>query len=283
MDLLEILGAVGGSGEHHRERQILIGRIEQNAEQIQNFFGGAGAARENDDAVPQPHERFQALFDVRHDDQLAHDRIRRLRGDDAGLGDPEVAAILDALFRVADGRPFHGPFHGARAAARADIQAAQPQLIADLFRVVVLEAADGMPAPANHEIGPHLQFQYPGIAQDVKYRIGDAGGRIEIVAPAFHDFVGDEHHVAQHREQMILQAPDHDAVDEGRRGRILDLELDAPRLAHDAQVEVSVLLEYQTRIVDIAAGIEHGERALAKQGIQAALAGIQQLGDFLLR
>ncbi len=42
-------------------------------------------------------------------------------------------------------------------------------------------------------------------------------------------------------------------------------------------------VEDHPRIVDIAAGIEHGERALAKQGVQAALPGIEQFRDFLLR
>ncbi len=82
---------------------------------------------------------------------------------------------------------------------------------------------------------------------------------------------------------MILQAPDHDAVDESRRRCILDLELDAPRLRHDAQIEVAVLLEYQPRIVDFTAGIEHRKRALAKQGVQTALPGIQKFRDLLLR
>ena len=106
---------------------------------------------------------------------------------------------------------------------------------------------------------------------------------LQVEAAAFHDLVGDEHHVAQHREQVILQAADHLAVDEGRGRRVLDLELDAPGLAHDPQIEVLVFLEDRPRIVDIAAGVQHGERALAEQRIQAALPGIEQLGDFLLR
>ncbi len=81
---------------------------------------------------------------------------------------------------------------------------------------------------------------------------------------------------------MVLQAADHHAVDErGGRG-IFDLELDAPGLAHDAQIEIAVLFEYHARIVDLAAGIEDRQRALAKQGVEAALAGIQQFGDLLL-
>jgi hypothetical protein len=38
--------------------------------------------------MAQSHEGFEALFDVRHDDQLAHDGVGRLGGNDSGLGDP---------------------------------------------------------------------------------------------------------------------------------------------------------------------------------------------------
>src|SRR5882757_1118538 len=283
VDLLEILGAVGRTREHNREGQVLIGGIEQYAEQVQNLFGRSGAAGKNHDAVPQAHERFEALFNVRHDDQLAHDGVGRLRGNDAGFGDPQVPAIGNALFRMTDGRSLHRPLHRTRTAAGTDIQAAQAEFVAYFFRIVVLEASNGVPAPADHEIGPHLQLQYARVAQDVENRIGNAGRGIEVITAALHDFVGDEHHIAQHGEQVVFETPDHDAVDKCRRRRVLDLELDAPGLAHDAKVEVAILFKDRARIVDFAAGVEHGERALPKQGIQAALPGIQQFGDFLLR
>src|SRR5258708_29848800 len=108
-----------------------------------------------------------------------------------------------------------------------------------------------MAAPAHHEIRPHLELQNARIAQDMKHRVGDAGGGTEVEAAAFHDLIRNEHHVAQHREQMILQSPDHHPVDESSRRRVLDLELDAPGLAHDAQVEVAVLLDYHPGIVDV--------------------------------
>ncbi len=177
MDLLEVLRAVGRTRENHGKGQIAIGRIEQNAEQVQDFLRRAGAARENHDAVPQSDEGFQALFDVRHDHQLTDDGIGRFGRDDAGLGDPQVAAVDDALLGVPDGRALHGALHGARAAARAHVQAAQPQLIADFLGVVVFDPPDGMAAPAHHQIRPHLQFQNARIAQDMKYGVGDARRR----------------------------------------------------------------------------------------------------------
>ena len=173
--------------------------------------------------------------------------IRRLGRDDARLGDAQVAAVDDALLGVPDGRALHRSLHGAGPAAGAHVEAAQPELVADFLGVVVLDAPDGMPAPAHHQVRPHLQLQHPRVAQDVKYRVGDARGGRQIEAAALDDLVGDEHHVAQHREQMILQAPDHFPVDECRGRRVLDLELDAPGPAHDAQIEVPVLCRRSAR------------------------------------
>ena len=180
----KVVLAVRRAGEHHRERHGAVRRIEQDAEQIQDLLRRTGAARKNDDAVTHTHERFQPLLDIRHDDQLADDRIGRLGGDDAGLGDAEVAAVDDALLRMADGRAFHRTLHRAGTAARAHVEAAQAELVAHFLRVVVLEAPDGMPAPAHHEIGPHLRLEHPRVAQDVKYGVGDARRGRQIEAPA---------------------------------------------------------------------------------------------------
>jgi hypothetical protein len=176
MDLVEVLGAVGWTCENHGERQFTILRIEQNAQQVQDLLGRARTARKNDDAMAQPHESFQTLFDVRHDHQLADDGVGRFGRDDAGLGDAQVPPADDALLRVPDGRALHGALHGAGTAPRAHVQAAKPDFIADFLRIVVFDPPDGVAAPANDEIRPHLQFQNPGIAQDMKYRIGDARG-----------------------------------------------------------------------------------------------------------
>ena len=202
-------------------------------EQIEDLLGGAGAARKDHDAVRDAHERLEALLDVRHDHELIDDRIRRLGGDDAGLGEADVAPGADALLGVPDGRALHRALHGARAAARAHIEAAQAHLVPDLLGVLVLGVADGMAAPADDQVRPHLEVQQARIAQDVEHGVGDVCGFVEIEAAALDDLVRDEHDVAQHGEQVLLDAADHLAVDEGRRGRVADLELDAPCVAHD--------------------------------------------------
>ncbi len=172
-DLLEIRRALARTGQHDRQGLLLVRGIEQDAEEIEDLLGGAGAAREHHDAVREAHEGFEALLDVRHDDQLVDDRIGRLRGDDAGLGDADVAAVLDALLGVADGRPFHRALHRARSAAGADIEAAQPHLIADALAVLVLVGADRMPAPAHHQVRPRLVVEHARVAQHVEHGVGD--------------------------------------------------------------------------------------------------------------
>ena len=76
---------------------------------------------------------------------------------------------------------------------------------------------------------------------------------------------------------------DHLAIDEGRGRRIADLQFDAPGVAHDLHVEVAVALEDLLGVVVVAAGVEHCERAIAKQRVKPGLTGIEQLVDFGLR
>ena len=50
----EVVGALAaGPVKHDRQRLLGVRRVEQDAEQVEDFLGGAGAAREHDDAVRQ--------------------------------------------------------------------------------------------------------------------------------------------------------------------------------------------------------------------------------------
>ena len=160
---------------------------------------------------------------------------------------------------------------------------AQAEFVADLLGVVVLVAADRVAAPAHDDVGPHARLQHAGVAQDVVHRVGDALRTREVEAAVLVDLVVDVEDVAQHREQVFLDAADHLAVDEGRGRRVAQLELDAPGLAHDADVEVVVALEDRLRVVGLAAGVQHGERAAAIERVEAALRGVEQPVDLLLR
>ena len=120
---------------------------------------------------------------------------------------------------------------------------AQAELVADVLGVLVLGGVDRVAAPAHDEVRARLVVEQVRVAQHVEHRVGDGGGVGEVEAPAGDDLVGDEHHVAQHREQVLLDAADHLAVDEGGRRGILHLELHAPGMAQDADLEVAVAVE----------------------------------------
>jgi hypothetical protein len=106
--------------------------------------------------------------------------------------------------------------------------------------------------------------------------VGDRLGLIEPEAAALHDLVGDVDDVAQHREQVFLDAADHLAVDEGRGRRVVDLQPDPPGVTHDLHVELAVPVEQLLGVVAVAAGVEHGERALAEQRVHARVAAAAQ-------
>src|SRR6266702_2350509 len=120
-DVIEIDRAFPGSGEYDGKGLIAIRRLEQQADQVQDFFRGPGAARENNYAVREAHERLEALFDVGQDHQLIDDRVRRLGGDDAGLCNTDITAMLDTLLGVSDGRALHRALHRSRSTACTDV------------------------------------------------------------------------------------------------------------------------------------------------------------------
>src|SRR5690554_417270 len=99
--------------------------MEQNTQQVENFFGSAYATGKDHDAVAQSYKGFQAFLDVGHHHQFVDQRVGGFGGDNAGLGDTDVAPIGHALLGVRQVGSFHRPFHGTRTAAGADIQLAQ--------------------------------------------------------------------------------------------------------------------------------------------------------------
>ena len=124
VDAPEVLLGALRPREYEGERQAGVVRVEQNSEQIENFFGRSGTAGEDNNPVSSTDKGFQPLFDVGEDDQLVDDGVGRFGGDDSRFGKAEIATG-DALFCVANGGALHRAFHGARAAAGADVQVAQ--------------------------------------------------------------------------------------------------------------------------------------------------------------
>ena len=64
--------------------------------------------------------------------------------------------------------------------------------------------------------------------------------------------------VAQHREQVLLDAADHAPIHERGGRRIVQFELDAPRLAHDVDIEIGIAVEDRTGVVGLAAAVQDG-------------------------
>ena len=66
-------------------------------------------------------------------------------------------------------------------------------------------------------------------------------------------------------------------------GALLQLELHAPGLAHDADLEILVALEDRSRVVGLTARIQHRERAAPVKRVQPATRGVEQAVHLLLR
>jgi hypothetical protein len=169
--------------------------------------------------------------------------------------------------------PFIGPFIAPGPAAGADVEPAQAEVIADLFRVVVFDARDRMTAPADDRIRPHVRHQHARLLQDVEHRIGDAFARVQIEPAVVLDLGADVDQIAQHREQVLPDAFDHAAVDERARRCMLDVEYQTARALDDLDAEVVIGVEQRGGIVGVVAGVQHGERAAAEQFENARVGG----------
>jgi hypothetical protein len=115
-----------------------------------------------------------------------------------------------------------------------------------------------------------MRLQYAGVAQDVEYRVGDAFVLTQVEFRIVGDLVADENDVPQHRKQVLMDALDHFAVDEGDRRCALDVQLDAAFALHDADVKRLIPFQQFLPIVDRAAAVEHGQCAIAEDVIEAA-------------
>ncbi len=165
-DVLEVRRALARAGQHDRQGLILVRGIEQDAERGR---GSPRPCRRRPGNTTMPcakrtkaSRRFSMSGMI---DQLVDDRVGRLRGDDAGLGDADVAAVLDALLGMADGRALHRALHRARSAARADVEAAQPHLVADALAVLVLV---GRRSSARPSIRPDLAAPCSRAARELR-------------------------------------------------------------------------------------------------------------------
>jgi hypothetical protein len=139
-----------------------------------------------------------------------------------------------------------------------------------------------MPAPAHHQVRLAAVVEDPRVAQDVIDGVRDARRIVQVEAAGAENRIVDVDDVAQHREQVLLDAADHRAVDEGARRRVLHFQFHAPGLAAEADLEVLVALEDRAHVVGFQARSEHGQRAAPEHLVDAAVAGAEQLLHFAL-
>ena len=108
-------------------------------------------------------------------------------------------------------------------------------------------------------------------------------GVVQLDAAVLVDLAVDVEDVAQHREQVLLDAADHPAVDERAAGALRSSSL-TPQAWRTMRMSKSrVALEDRARVVGLAAGVQHRERAAAVQRVEAAARGVEQPVDLLLR
>jgi hypothetical protein len=203
----------------------------------------------------------------------------RLGGDDPRLGHPDVARVSLALLGVGDGGALHRPLHRARAAAGADVQAAQAEAVADLLGVQVFVAADRMAAPAHHQVGVGA-LEHARVSQQAEHRVGDAAGRGQVLGCRLvAQLDRGPGQVADHREQQLGDAADDPAVDEGHRRRILQVDLHAAVVLLDMDLELRVQLLRGARVVRGGAAGQDRKRAPAQQVVHAPGGGVAQARD----
>ena len=83
--------------------------------------------------------------------------------------------------------------------------------------------------------------------------------------------------IPKHGEQVLTNAADHFAVHERAVRRVLELERNAAVLLHDLHAEPLVALEDLAHVVFLGARVQHGQRALPPETVQATLARIAEL------
>ncbi|KWV86804.1 hypothetical protein PFLmoz3_03541 [Pseudomonas fluorescens] len=138
-----------------------------------------------------------------------------------------------------------------------------------------------MAAPAHHDLRLDTRAQRTGVTQQVEHVIGDALGVAQVDTLAIQLVLGVDD-VAQGAEQHFAGAGNHFAIDEGIGGGVEQFQTYAAVLLVNTHFKVFVGVEDGLGVVDMRAGIENRQGALAEQGVDAAGTGFAQLLHFTL-
>ena len=137
IDLVKKTFCALGAREYYRERDIRIIRAQQSTQDVKYFLSGPCAARKNHNGMSNADEGLKPLLNIRKNNEIIHNGVRWLSGNDPWFRDTKVLTIVNPLLCMPDSCPLHGPFHGPLATSSADIQATQPHLIPDLLAVII--------------------------------------------------------------------------------------------------------------------------------------------------
>ncbi len=141
--------------------------------------------------------------------------------------------------------------------------------MADFLGVFVFFGVDRVATPAHHHLWLDTGAQGAGVAQQVEHVIGDAlrVAQVDALAVQFAFGVDD---VAQSAEQHLAGAGDHFTIDKRVCRSVEQLQAHATILLMNTHFEAFVRFKNGLGIIDMGAGIENGQGALAKQGVGAA-------------
>ncbi len=142
------------------------------------------------------------------------------------------------------------------------------------------------PPQQHDEIGLAFcreEIEDPRVAQDVIDGVRDVRRVVRVEAIAAENRVVDVDDVAQHREQVLLDAADHLTVDERARRRVSHFELHALRPGGPDESRNPCSGRRSRDVVGFESGRQHGQRAAPEQIVNAALPRGEQLLDFALR
>ena len=89
-----------------------------------------------------------------------------------------------------------------------------------------------MATPADDQVGIGAGQDHLGVAQNGEHHVGDVSGVGQIDLAVGLELIGDIENVAQHREEVLLNAANDLAIDKGVLGGIEQFQLD-PALTPD--------------------------------------------------
>ena len=170
--------------------------------------------------------------------------------------------------------PFMGPFMAPGPQPVHTFMRRRPSLVADLLGVFVFLAANGVAAPAHHQVRLDTRLNGLRVAQNFKHRVGYVLTRFQRVVGVAAHFGVVVDQVADHRRQQFAHTLDDLAVDKSDGRRILQLQADTAVELLNLDVEIGVLQQQRLGVVCFVAAVEHRQRATAQQGIEIAAAGI---------